>query len=291
VDFAVVFADTAGVSLDLAASSIEFAYGGVGNDIFDAGGATSTVLLYGDAGADQLIGGSGSDIIHFDSQDTVVQGGAGVDFAVVDFQETGGVSLNLGTAGIEFAYGGVGNDVFDASGAASTVQLFGLGGADQLIGGAGDDVLWIDNLDTLVQGGAGVDTAVAYLESGGVSLDLTAAGIEVVQGGAFDDIFTAAGSSQNTRLVGLGGADTLTGGLGDDVIFGGEGNDDIFASAGNDYLQGDGGTDTVHYAGNQADFTVTDIGGGFYFVTGAGIGTHTLFQVEVLQFNDGSLIL
>jgi hypothetical protein len=47
----------------------------------------------------------------------------------------------------------------------------------------------------------------------------------------------------------------------------------------------------VHYAGDQADFTVTDIGGGFYFVTGAGIGTHTLFQVEVLQFNDGSLIL
>jgi hypothetical protein len=48
---------------------------------------------------------------------------------------------------------------------------------------------------------------------------------------------------------------------------------------------------TVNYAGNQADFTVTDIGGGFYFVTGAGIGTHTLFQVEVLHFNDGDLLL
>src|SRR5262249_18616536 len=116
-------------------------------------------------------------------------------------------------------------------------------------------------------------------------------GIGVVEGLAGDDTFTAAGSTQNTRIDGQGGADTLTGGLADDVIFGGEGDDDIFASAGNDYLQGDGGTDTVHYAGDIEDFTVTDIGGGFYFVTGEGIGTHTLFQVEVLHFNDGNLVL
>jgi Ca2+-binding RTX toxin-like protein len=265
---------------------------GFGNElgnILNASGATATVRLQGLGGADQLIGGSGNDLIYFDSLDTLVQGGAGFDTAIVD--TAAGVTLDLAAAHVEEAYGGVGNDVLDAGDATGTVRLIGRGGADQLIGGSGGSILFFDSQDTVVQGGAGVDTAVVYLESAGVSLDLTAAGIEVVQGGAFDDIFTAAGSSQNTRLVGLGGADTLTGGLGDDVIFGGEGNDDIFASAGNDYLQGDGGTDTVHYAGNQADFTVTDIGGGFYFVTGAGIGTHTLFQVEVLNFNNGSLIL
>jgi Ca2+-binding RTX toxin-like protein len=288
----VFFTETGDVTLNLAGTGIEVAYGGVGDDVLSAVGVSGAVQLYGLDGADQLIGGDGNDVLFFDSADTLLLGGAGVDSAAVFFTETGDVTLNLAGTGIEVAYGGVGDDVLSAAGVSGAVQLYGLDGADQLIGGDGNDVLFFDSADTLLQGGAGVDSAaVFFTETGDVTLNLAGTGIEVAYGGVGDDTISAAGMTDNTRLEGLGGADTLTGGDANDAIFGGAGDDVIFASAGDDYLQGDAGTDTVNYAGDMDDFTITDIGGGFFQVTGAGIGTHTLFQVEVLHFNDGNLIL
>ena len=48
-----------GVSLDMAATSIERADGGTGDDVFDASDATESVTQVGNAGNDTLTGGSG----------------------------------------------------------------------------------------------------------------------------------------------------------------------------------------------------------------------------------------
>jgi Ca2+-binding RTX toxin-like protein len=250
------------------------------------------VSLYGLAGADQLTGGSGNDVLYFDSLDTVLQGGAGVDSAAVFFTETSNVSLDLTGTSIEIAYGGVGDDVITAVGVTAAVSLYGLDGADQLTGGMGNDVLYFDSLDTALQGGAGVDSAaVFFTETSNVSLNLAGKNIEVAYGGVGNDTISAVDVVDNTRIEGLGGIDTLSGGSANDAIFGGDGNDVIFASAGTDYLQGDAGTDTVNYSGQSSAYTIIPVGGGFYHLTGAGIGTHTLFQIEVLHFDDGDIVL
>jgi Ca2+-binding RTX toxin-like protein len=276
----------------LAETSIEVVYGGIGNDIFSAVGVTEAVALYGLGGIDQLTGGSGNDVLYFDSLDTLLQGGAGVDSAAVYFSEMANVTLDLAGTGIEVAYGGVGNDAISALGVTVSVSLYGLGGADQLTGGDGNDVLYFDRLDTVLQGGAGVDSAIVFFtETANITVNLAGTGIEVAYGGVGNDTISAVSVVVNTRIEGLGGIDTLTGGSADDAIFGGEGNDVIFASAGTDYLQGDGGTDTVNYSGQSSDYAITPIGGGFYHITGSGIGTQTLFQVEVLHFANGDVVL
>ncbi len=55
----------------------------------------------------------------------------------------------------------------------------------------------------------------------------------------------AAALTHDNHLMGLGGADTLRGGLGDDRIEGGRGNDVLRGSAGDDLLQGGQGNDRI----------------------------------------------
>ena len=63
---------------------------------------------------------------------------------------------------MEFAYGGLGNDVFDATGVTSRVDLWGQWGDDVLTGGSGDDTLLGDEWlpgggNDVLDGGAGND--------------------------------------------------------------------------------------------------------------------------------------
>ena len=128
-------------------------YGGVGNDnlLGDSGNDT----LRGDAGADMLSGGDGDDRLYA-GDDTVVDGGAGYDRLYA--QGDAGLTIDLAASGIEYAYGGVGNDVFDGSGATDKVTLYGRDGDDVLFGGAGADTLRGDAGDDVLFGGAGNDT-------------------------------------------------------------------------------------------------------------------------------------
>ena len=255
-------------------------YGGDGNDVLSGDDGNDT--LRGDAGADELRGGAGNDRLIVDADDTVILGGEGIDR--MDVQGTGGVSIGAG-AGIETAYGNVGDDSFDGSdletratfygragddeltGGSAADRLYGddgddklVGndgndslsggaGADELIGGAGNDRLYIDGDDTVVSGGDGTDR-VDVVDSDGVSLDMTDASVEQAFGNVGNDTFDASGSSD--RITAYGRA-------GDDNITGGDNRDNLRGDAGDDTISGGGGADSI-YGGDGADELSGDAG-------------------------------
>jgi len=253
--------------------------GGASDDLLD-GGAGSDVLV-GGLGADALSGGGDADYLLIDGADTVIDGGAGFDSAFV--QTAAPVTLDMGASSIEWVQGHAGNDVFDAAGQTSAVYIYGMGGDDMLTGSAfgdyldggdgtdtlsggdgadlmlgnggvdilrgegGDDSLIELGGDSVIDGGAGFDSLFVWSDTG-VTLDLTAASIEWVQGSVLgDDTLDGAGNTVNTFLYGWGGNDVLTAGSADDYIAGGAGDDVLTGGAGNDTLIGETGFDRYVY--------------------------------------------
>ena len=131
----------------------------------------------------------------------------------------GGADLLLGAAATDWLFGGAGADT-----------LSGLGADDQLWGGAGDDWLY---------GGDGNDALYA-------------------DGPTFDDMDGVEatnyldGEAGNDSLFGSFGLDRLLGGGGLDLLFGADGADTLDGGAGNDWLIGGDGADSL-IGGNGAD--------------------------------------
>ena len=99
--------------------------------------------------------------------------------------------------------------------------------------------------------------------------------------GAGDDVFDGRGGTQNGRIDGGAGIDTLTGGDFADVFEGGLGNDSI---------DGNSNIDTAVVSGNRSAYTVTQTSTGVFQVVGPD-GTDTLVDTEFLQFADQLLRL
>ncbi|BBK37758.1 hypothetical protein STAQ_28360 [Allostella sp. ATCC 35155] len=116
-----------------------------------------------------------------------------------------------------------GNDATALSTQLQSVQVWGLGGADTITTGDGND---------RVYGNTGADN---------------------VSGGAGND--SLYGGQENDTVSGGGGNDNVAGDLGNDMVNGGSGNDILYGGAGNDILDPDTGNDTL-FAGNGND-TVT----------------------------------
>ncbi|HYD67955.1 calcium-binding protein [Azospirillum sp.] len=274
--------------------------GGDGNDTVNGGDGSDTIT--GGAGADQLVAGAGDDLMYVDGDDTLVEGGDGFDTVYV--QGTVGAIIDLAAAGIERIFGGVGSDRLSAAGAGAAIyvaggdgddQLTGTAygdtlaggndndtieggdgddtitggvGADRLVAGAGNDLMYVDGADTFIDGGDGFDTA--YIQGiAGATVDLGAARIERVFGGAGDDRLSAQsvgsglyvnGGDGDDQLTGGSGADTLVGGDGDDVVSAGDGDDTITGGAGADQLVAGAGDDLMYIDGADAHI---DAGAGF----------------------------
>ena len=117
----------------------------------------------------------------------------------------GGSTLNL--TSFENAIGSSGDDTISGSDGANI--LHGGLGADQLIGGGGDDFIFFDAADGAnVDGGAGRDVVVA-LGSDGVTVDMTAQGLECVIGCDGADVITFGSGSGNLMAAGGAGSDTF----------------------------------------------------------------------------------
>ena len=310
--------------------------GGLGND-----------SLVGGPGADQLIGGAGDDDLFIDNNDTLIDGGDGWDSIYVDDTQGAPAAVHLTLAGtnVEFVYGGMGNDVFDASGVSTGIEMWGQWADDVLIGGSGDDTLlgdewligggndildggagndWLDGgngSDTFVfRAGCGLDTLYdfgqtqdatgtmvmapedhdvirfegglfanfdALVASGAmaqvganvvITLDATDqitlrnmsisnldAGDFVfavtVNGTASDDVIT--GDARAESINGLAGNDQINGGAGDDWLSGGDGNDILTGGPGADQLIGGPGTDFLWI---DAQDTLIDGGDGLDYL-------------------------
>ena len=278
-------------------------FGQGGNDALslnEVNGALPKANLFGGAGNDTLIGGSGADQLF---------GQAGND-------------LLLGKGGFDFLFGGADND-----------QLTGGDGDDQVFGESGNDrMIWNPGDDTdLNEGGTGIDTVEVNGGNGAEVFTVTANGTRVrfdrltpapfaldigtseslvvnMNGG--DDAFSATGNlatliqitvdggTGNDTILGSNGADQLLGGDGNDFIDGQQGNDVALMGAGDDIFQwdpGDGsdvvegqdGTDAMLFNGSAIGeiFDVAANGGRVRFTRNIGSIVMDLNDVESIDLN------
>jgi Ca2+-binding RTX toxin-like protein len=188
-----------------------------------------------------------------------------------------GYDVLTGNAGANVLDGGAGND--QLFGGAGNDTLIGGTGADSLYGGAGDDVLApgttlaVSGFTEIVDGGLGNDTVSFSDLTTGVSVNLTTGRAADAVGGSNFIIVSAnlvsieniTGGSGNDQLAGNTGANVLSGGDGSDGLYGGAGIDTLNGDGGNDFLNGGlgadfiyggAGTDRAEYTGASAGVTV-----------------------------------
>jgi len=244
-------------------------------------------------------GGAGGDVL---------AGGAGVDTASYATSTTA-VTANL--LHRSFNTGDAAGDVYDSIenliGGAGDDMLTGDDNANRLDGGVGNDTL-IGGVgaDALV-GGAGTDTASYVTASEGVSASLAtpatntgdAAGdtyttIENLTGSAFADTLTGnaaanvlTGGLGNDTLNGGAGVDTMFGGFGDDTLNGGTGADMLVGGAGNDtYIVDAAGDVVTENAGEGIDQVQTSVNG---YTLGANVENLTMTGVGNIAGNGNEL--
>ena len=126
-------------------------FGQAGNDMLvldESNGALPPANMFGGAGNDTIVGGSGGDLL---------------------FGQSGNDTL-LGKGGNDFLFGGAGNDTL--TGGDGDDQVFGEGGNDRMIWNPGDDT-------DLFEGGDGTDTAEVNGGNGAEAFTATANGTRV----------------------------------------------------------------------------------------------------------------
>ena len=326
-DVANRFVGGTGIDTLVGGGGQDILFGGTGNDLLvgDAltvgdlshanrddylDGGDGSDMIIGGQGNDTLVGGTGNDSLlngsrpvtltitgsvvssgaTFDGGNDVIDGGEGIDHAVLQFGgRTDDLSLDLtqgdainylysngvavgSVTNVEsvLIYGGTGSNNF--VGTARNDALFGGGAADTLIGGAGEDNVTGGAGDDYLDGGEGYDVLNFSTNTNianGITLDLrittaqdTGAGIDTVLN--FEQIVT----TQFSDVV-IGGDENLTiddalGG--DDIFIGNGGNDNIslnrFATypiASTIMLDGGEGDDTLNFlAGLLPSRTTTD---------------------------------
>ena len=263
--------------------------GGQENDSLTGGDGDDR--FFGGPGADRLIGGDGGDEIFGEGGNDRIDGGLGVD----TLNGGGEDDVVTGGPGGDTIIGGDGKDSLLGGpwspGSPDTPKpyLKGRDGIDKITGGLGDDfidggpdndLLWgdelLDNLSPLgcedtgttggndtILGGPGNDTLV-----GGYGNDRL-----IGNSGHVDELWPY---SDNDRLCGNAGADTLDGddedpaydksdyndgafvgglwgGPGDDIMYGRGDNDEMNGGTGEDYMEGNAGVDTMNGDAGQDD--------------------------------------
>lgn len=146
------------------------------------------------------------------------------------------------------------------------VPLLGGGGDDRIFLGDGDDVALGGAGDDEIHGGTGIDSLHGQ---GGDDRIVGGDGIDVVYGGRGDDVLLGGGGrdvleggSGNDVASGSADGDVLSGGRGDDRLAGGAGDDVLLAGRGSDTLGGGTGTDRATLgekdvgAGNETTITI-----------------------------------
>ncbi|EEW23671.1 calcium-binding protein, partial [Rhodobacter ferrooxidans] len=227
-------------------------------------GLSGNDQLFGRAGDDTLLGGDGDDVLSGGTGADRLEGGAGRDRAV--YVDGLAVRVNLGLAvqqntgygldwliDIEDLLTGAGADML--VGSVLDNGLTAGAGNDTLYGIAGNDTLSGDLGNDLIDGGVGVDTAL-FLGVQAIQVDLaslaaqdtghgidTLRGIENLRAGSGADLLS--GSTSANLLEGVAGNDTLFGRSGNDTLDGGAGNDQLQGDDGNDLLLGGLGDDLL----------------------------------------------
>jgi Ca2+-binding RTX toxin-like protein len=158
-------------------------FGNAGNDTLVAGSGNAEIS--GGDGNDRIFGGAGNDTLCGDAGNDVISGGAGNDTL---FGEAGNDVLS-GGAGDDLLLGGAGNDRLD--GGTGNDRLYGQAGNDKLIGGTGNNIL---------VGGDGSDSIFAR---SGLNILIGGNGADKIVGNSGDDILIAGSTSYDENDVAL----------------------------------------------------------------------------------------
>lgn len=196
------------------ATSGDIAYidGGAGNDTLL--GAASTDILRGGAGVDSLAGGLGDDVLIMSADGAFGSGAFARDAGAPGKPGSGDT---IGVGGFNQS-----DDRFD-----------GGGGTDALVGGDGNDAIFLDDR-----------------VSAGEQTNPRIVSIEIIDAGAGDDIVDLTSDRfayGDVSLHGGAGNDTLWSSSGDDRLDGGAGNDRLAGGAGRDTLLGGEGSDRFEF--------------------------------------------
>lgn len=130
----------------------------------------------------------------------------------------------------------------------------------------------------------GTSDADEIRAKGGNDTVLGAEGDDSILGNAGDD--SVEGGLGDDTLKGGNGNDWLFGGQGNDKVFGNNGDDVLVASLGNDTLNGGQDNDTVVFAGNRAEYSVTQVSATVVILTDTAGNTARVVNVESFQFAD-----
>ena len=243
-------------------------YGGTGNDTLE--GNAGNDLLYGDAGNDTLEGGEGDDVYIFskgDGEDRIfdangsdtIQFGAGIkpDDVIAKVVSGSNDSANLelsikNTNDKITVYRHFGYNYYNRYQETPDFQIEKVVFADGTIW----DLETIHDKAHNISGTESGDTYYASDQSAIIFRGL--GGNDSIVGGIANDLLYGddgddelRGGAGNDTLYGGTGDDTLKGNAGNDTLYGGTGNDTLEGNAGNDLLYGDAGNDTLE--GGEGD--------------------------------------
>jgi Ca2+-binding RTX toxin-like protein len=248
--------------------------GGTGSDSFDGGAGNDTVTYtYLDSVGGSVtisLGASGTLLASasLTDQDVLTNIESLLLTTNADRVDLSSSTANLsisGRGGADTMNGGSGNDTLDASASTATqgVQLVGNAGDDSLVGGAGNDTFSSGVGNDTIKGQGGTNTLdYGYLGANGgfISLALSNgvytasissasgsetdqfSGIQQLLGSAGNDTINASVFTTGVTISGLGGNNSLVGGLANDSLLGGAGNDSMMGSGGNDTMDAGAGT-------------------------------------------------
>jgi Ca2+-binding RTX toxin-like protein len=248
--------------------------GGLGADVLDGGDGSDTAD-YGDKTAslvvtlnganpatvfvgrnaedtlrniENIIGGSGNDVLAGDGFQNVLDGGAGTDMA--DYSASArGIAVTLNSANdAKVIVGSTAEDTLrnieNVTGSAFADVITGDALANILLGGSGSDLLKGAGGQDVIDGGAGSDTADFSDKTAAVVLALA---------GAANAIATVGGLAEDT----VRNIESIFGGAGADVLTGDGNSNTLRGGAGADSLDGGAGADTVDYRDKTKSVTVT----------------------------------
>ena len=266
-----------GQLVTIATDNGETVNGTAGNDILPGLGGHDTI--FGFAGNDTLDGGIGNDTLDGGTGNDIMMGGLGDDSYVVDSMldtvtEKAGEGTDTVIASTHYRLAanvenlvlqgdaitplqGYGNELGNTLTGNDSVNLLnGLGGADMMAGGLGNDVYFVDDSnDQVIENPGGGNDAV--FSSASIQLSAEVENL-VLQGGT--DL-QGVGNSLNNQLYGNSGNNTLNGGIGADVLLGFTGNDSLDGGAGIDLMIGGEGDDS-YFVDNAGDVVVENSGEG-----------------------------
>lgn len=203
--------------------------GGSGDDLLVGGGAADRIE--GGPGADEIDGGGGIDTAAYqyaasavtvDLRDNGANTGLAAGDMLISIENILGSDFSdrlYGDGGANQVQGGAGSDILD--GREGNDKLYGGSGADRMSGGAGNDVFWVDDIGDVVielanQGTDEVRSSVTFSLAGQQVEKLTLVGSAAAN---------ATGNALDNSLTGNDAINILTGGLGKDMLTGKGGAD------------------------------------------------------------------